>query len=81
MRVRVGEGRSLGFGKMGRLIALLWLALVGWIGVLSVAGERWDGKIVMPTEEGVKEPEQEGERWAVVVAGSAGYGNYRHQVG
>lgn len=80
MRVRVGEGRTLGFWKMGRLMeALLWLALVGWIGVLSVAGERWDGKIVMPTEEGVREPEQEGERWAVVVAGSAGYGNYRHQ--
>ena len=43
--------------------------------------------ILMPTEEfepaaGVDEDDdaQPGTRWAVLVAGSMGYGNYRHQV-
>lgn len=42
----------------------------------------------MPTEEGVDaaaaapaaEEDEVGTRWAVLVAGSSGYGNYRHQV-
>ncbi|KAF2574720.1 hypothetical protein F2Q70_00001199 [Brassica cretica] len=42
---------------------------------------RFEPKILMPTEE-VKSNEQEntiGTRWAVLIAGSSGYGNYRHQ--
>ncbi|XP_010553469.1 PREDICTED: vacuolar-processing enzyme beta-isozyme [Tarenaya hassleriana] len=42
---------------------------------------RFIPKIVMPTEK--PEPEEDdgstGTRWAVLVAGSSGYGNYRHQ--
>lgn len=36
----------------------------------------WDAKIVMPTEE---KKDEEGTRWAILIAGSAGYWNYRHQ--
>ncbi|KAJ0265528.1 Vacuolar-processing enzyme beta-isozyme [Hirschfeldia incana] len=42
---------------------------------------RFEPKILMPTEK-AKSTEQEdtvGTRWAVLVAGSSGYGNYRHQ--
>lgn len=50
----------------------------------SIADESWDGKIVMPTEQAGAEKEavkEQGQRWAILVAGSSGYGNYRHQVG
>lgn len=41
----------------------------------------WNGNIVMPTDEVTKEDEtNKGTRWAVLIAGSAGYWNYRHQV-
>lgn len=40
----------------------------------------WNGNIVMPTDEVEKEDEtNKGTRWAVLIAGSAGYWNYRHQ--
>ncbi|CAH8313056.1 unnamed protein product [Eruca vesicaria subsp. sativa] len=42
---------------------------------------RFEPKILMPTEK-AKSTEQEdtiGTRWAVLIAGSSGYGNYRHQ--
>ena len=44
---------------------------------------QWESGIRLPTEK--DEPQdiddqQLGTRWAVLVAGSAGYGNYRHQV-
>ncbi|XP_077235465.1 beta vacuolar processing enzyme [Tasmannia lanceolata] len=38
----------------------------------------WDSVIRMPTESG-EEGDEIGTRWAVLVAGSKGYGNYRHQ--
>ncbi|KAI4988573.1 hypothetical protein ZWY2020_030203 [Hordeum vulgare] len=52
---------------------------------------RWDPVIRMPGEEepatargdgGSQEEEEDGvgTRWAVLVAGSSGYGNYKHQV-
>lgn len=50
----------------------------------SIVDESWDGKIVMPTEQAGAEKEavkEQGQRWAILVAGSSGYGNYRHQVG
>lgn len=50
----------------------------------SIADESWDGKIVMPTEQagaGKEDVKEQGQRWAILVAGSSGYGNYRHQVG
>ncbi|KAA8521896.1 hypothetical protein F0562_012790 [Nyssa sinensis] len=42
----------------------------GWL-------NRWDSMIRMPVDD--IEPEENGTRWAVLVAGSLGYGNYRHQ--
>ncbi|XAR70423.1 Legumain [Bertholletia excelsa] len=38
---------------------------------------RWDQVIRMPSE--LEEPGENSTRWAVLVAGSYGYGNYRHQ--
>ncbi|CAH2048070.1 unnamed protein product [Thlaspi arvense] len=44
---------------------------------------RFEPKILMPSENAKQAAEQEedtiGTRWAVLVAGSSGYGNYRHQ--
>ena len=59
-------------------LALLLLLLVG----RTESRGRFEPKILMPTEE-AKSTEQEdtiGARWAVLIAGSSGYGNYRHQV-
>lgn len=59
---------------LGRaLVLVLLLALCA----VSVSGRSpsWDGMIQMPTEE----TKEEGTRWAILIAGSAGYWNYRHQ--
>jgi len=58
----------------------LVLALLLAFCAVTVLGRTpsWDGKIAMPTEE--KEKDEEGTRWAILIAGSAGYWNYRHQV-
>ena len=74
-----------------RCFALL-LALCAAAGADASKG-RWETVIRMPGEEdpatargGGEGPEAEeddavvGTRWAVLVAGSSGYGNYRHQV-
>ena len=52
--------------------------------------ERWDSAIRMPTDhhddddqdgsDDLDGDQVAGTRWAVLVAGSSGYGNYRHQV-
>ncbi|WZZ51517.1 hypothetical protein YC2023_051624 [Brassica napus] len=58
-------------------LALLLLLLVG----RTESRGRFEPKILMPTEE-AKSTEQEdtiGARWAVLIAGSSGYGNYSHQ--
>ncbi|CAN1333303.1 Vacuolar-processing enzyme beta-isozyme [Linum perenne] len=53
------------------------------LALFSVTGEAYrtrhlfQPRIVMPTEEA--EDDEIGTRWAVLVAGSKGYGNYRHQ--
>lgn len=59
----------------GLLLALLLVFCVvsAWGRTLS-----WDDKILMPTEE--EDKGEEGTRWAVLIAGSSGYWNYRHQV-
>ncbi|PON53815.1 Peptidase C13, legumain [Parasponia andersonii] len=43
--------------------------------------DRWESAIRMPTEKDEAEDldGEVGTRWAVLVAGSSGYGNYRHQ--
>lgn len=55
----------------------------------DVSKGKWEPLIRMPGEKepatarGFEGPEEEdgvGTRWAVLIAGSSGYGNYRHQV-
>lgn len=66
-----------------QLFLLFLLLAEGTWGGGALRLNRWDQKIWMPTDQ--FEPEEDGEgagtRWAVLVAGSYGYGNYRHQVG
>lgn len=68
---------------MGFMGGALLAILVTLLGTFTTAAREsaWDGKIVMPTEQRENEPAKEGQRWAILVAGSSGYGNYRHQVG
>lgn len=59
-------------GLLGALILSLYV-VSSW----SRLHSPWDGKIAMKTEEDETEA---GTRWAVLIAGSSDYGNYRHQV-
>ncbi|KAF5478450.1 hypothetical protein F2P56_005009 [Juglans regia] len=61
------------------LIVLLLLDASG--GGRAARLDLWDSSIRMPTEKDEPEdPDKElGTRWAVLVAGSSSYGNYRHQ--
>ncbi|PSS11505.1 Vacuolar-processing enzyme like [Actinidia chinensis var. chinensis] len=61
------------------LLILLMVAPLWGAGRSGRAGRmnRWDQVIRMPGE--ADEPEENSTRWAVLVAGSKGYGNYRHQ--
>jgi legumain len=74
----------------------VWGFVVALLAVAAAAdGEeeegKWEPLIRMPTEEGddaeaaapapaPAAADYGGTRWAVLVAGSSGYGNYRHQV-
>ncbi|GKE44672.1 asparaginyl endopeptidase 1, partial [Tanacetum coccineum] len=51
-------------------------------GAATRGGWRWDPLIRSPVdlEDELDEQMGNGTRWAVLVAGSNGYGNYRHQV-
>ncbi|RWR87505.1 Peptidase C13 [Cinnamomum micranthum f. kanehirae] len=58
----------------------LFLALSSLLLFFSISNARsnpWDSAIRMPSEEA--DAEEIGTRWAVLVAGSSGYENYRHQ--
>ncbi|GLT47204.1 hypothetical protein SLA2020_209150 [Shorea laevis] len=58
------------------LLLLLLLLLSAAAGTGRAARlNQWESAIRMPTEK----DEELGTRWAVLVAGSSGYGNYRHQ--
>lgn len=64
-------------------LLVLFVALV--VVQATVGGARldfWDSTIRLPSEKGKPEDvdKQSGTTWAVLVAGSNGYGNYRHQV-
>lgn len=54
------------------LSALLLLLLLP----STLYAARWEAPILLPSE---MEEDEAGTRWAVLVAGSSGYGNYRHQ--
>ncbi|CAI0413740.1 unnamed protein product [Linum tenue] len=56
----------------------LFLALSFLAGEAFPAKNPFQPGILMPTEKGPDDDEV-GTRWAVLVAGSKGYGNYRHQ--
>ncbi|CAM6028602.1 unnamed protein product [Sphagnum balticum] len=70
---------------MGSFRGVLVAIILAILFVVSAAAGRqggiWDGKIVMPiaTDEDQGSESAAGVRWAVLLAGSAGYGNYRHQ--
>ena len=57
---------------------LLLLAL--WVASAVGREGTWNGRIVMPTEDENGDEPENGTRWAVLIAGSSGFGNYRHQV-
>ncbi|KAM7525615.1 hypothetical protein LguiA_015517 [Lonicera macranthoides] len=60
-----------------RLITLLLVLLLTSLrGGVAGSLRRWDPLIRTPVEE---EEEENVTKWAVLVAGSKGYGNYRHQ--
>ncbi|PSS04077.1 Vacuolar-processing enzyme like [Actinidia chinensis var. chinensis] len=60
------------------IVALLLLLVAPALGAGRTGRKnRWDQVIRMPGE--ADGPEEKGTRWAVLVAGSQGYGNYRHQ--
>ena len=70
-----------------RLVILVLVLLVE-NGGAAARLERWESAIRMPTDSDIDQDQgdpvdldqQLGTRWAVLVAGSSGYGNYRHQV-
>lgn len=65
-------------------MAVMLLVMVGAISFepkrLGRAHRLWDPLIRSPVDRDDDETEGGGVRWAVLVAGSNGYGNYRHQV-
>ncbi|XP_078167435.1 beta vacuolar processing enzyme [Carex rostrata] len=65
------------------VLAVLVLIFSIWCEGASTRGVGlWDPAIRLPSEKEVSEEESEdeiGTRWAVLVAGSMGFGNYRHQ--
>ncbi|RLM74129.1 vacuolar-processing enzyme beta-isozyme 1 [Panicum miliaceum] len=68
------------------MAAAAWLCgLVSLLVVAAAAADgEWEPLIRMPTEErgdaaAPAAEDEVGTRWAVLVAGSSGYGNYRHQ--
>ena len=70
-------------------VALLVVALAAAAAAAGAGAEEgeWDPVIRMPGDKeraaawgGGEEDGGGGTRWAVLVAGSSGYGNYRHQV-
>ncbi|KAI3971304.1 hypothetical protein MKX01_008148 [Papaver californicum] len=65
--------------KSSAALKSCFILLVVVLGVIVNGSQasRWESTIKMPNE---KEDDKEiGTRWAVLVAGSRGYGNYRHQ--
>ena len=50
--------------------------------VAAVAGTRWQDFLRLPSESASEDDDAAavGTRWAVLIAGSNGYYNYRHQV-
>ncbi|XP_058104586.1 vacuolar-processing enzyme [Magnolia sinica] len=64
-----------------RFVLFFFSTLLLLLEPASCRARPWDPAIRMPTDK--QESEEDGDeistRWAVLVAGSAGYGNYRHQ--
>lgn len=56
------------------LLLVQLLALGG-----AVAGARWQDLLRLPSEHAGSGEDVVGTRWAVLIAGSNGYYNYRHQ--
>ncbi|OVA08065.1 Peptidase C13 [Macleaya cordata] len=64
------------------LLMLLYFFIATISGQAAGRLDRWESTIKMPTEKvetGEEDTDEIGTRWAVLVAGSSGFGNYRHQ--
>lgn len=66
---------------MHRLSAAL-AVLVLFLSVLAGVDSRWDSALRLWSERVETAPSEEsvGTRWAILIAGSSGFWNYRHQV-
>ncbi|KAJ4955800.1 hypothetical protein NE237_012583 [Protea cynaroides] len=64
-----------------KLLLFLLLLVSTIVGRGAARSERWESIIQLPKEKEALavDDEKNGTRWAVLVAGSSGYGNYRHQ--
>lgn len=60
------------------LLLLLLFGVQLLVLVAAVAGARWQDFLRLPSED--DDAAAVGTRWAVLIAGSNGYYNYRHQV-
>ncbi|KAG6579430.1 legumain [Cucurbita moschata] len=68
-------------------LLLFLLLFLAYGGAKAVPWNRWERTIRMPTEkeelvdddDDAADDQKLGTRWAVLVAGSSGFGNYRHQ--
>eukprot|EP00252_Welwitschia_mirabilis_P005158 TRINITY_DN1560_c0_g1_i1.p1 TRINITY_DN1560_c0_g1~~TRINITY_DN1560_c0_g1_i1.p1 ORF type:complete len:492 (+),score=93.14 TRINITY_DN1560_c0_g1_i1:150-1625(+) len=65
------------------MIELSFLSLIffllGHNSVVNGAGRNWNSLLKMPSEKSVETEEGNGTKWAILIAGSSGYWNYRHQ--
>lgn len=75
MAVHHGFTFTIKISFFWNMLAVLFLA-----GREAVRLDRWQPGIKLPTEPDDVDGEVVGTRWAVLVAGSSGYANYRHQV-
>uniref|UniRef100_A0A0D6QY07 Legumain prodomain domain-containing protein n=1 Tax=Araucaria cunninghamii TaxID=56994 RepID=A0A0D6QY07_ARACU len=66
----------MGLGSIKWALFVLLVSFLGFNGLVESARIHFDNKIRLPSES---EDESYGTRWAVLIAGSAGFSNYRHQ--
>lgn len=76
-------------GKLAKWVMFIELLMIFQIGLekgseaVRLNLNPWDSVIRLPTDSDKDDDvvdSKQGTRWAVLVAGSHGYGNYRHQV-
>lgn len=73
-------------GLANEVLLLMFVLFLGFNGLVNARPTEWNDILRMPTEKDHKaqglddtDDDEIGTRWAILVAGSSGYGNYRHQ--